>query len=156
MIHQFSRNRIPVHIVELLAKFLFAPNIEVIEPGLPESRQISDTFGKREAQLPCRRAASLSPQVPRDALLQHLQDNRWRVFLRLADEQMHVIRHNHVSDQQESVTFTNLAEGLDEEVSRPQGVEQRQPPIAAEREEMYMAVSVVALQTLRHDANPHA
>ncbi len=130
MLHQLSCNWIRMHIVKLLAKFLSAPNIEVIESGLPESWQISDTFCKREAQLPCRRTASLSPQIPRNPLLQHLQDNRWRGFLRLADEQMHVIRHNHVSDQQEFVTFTNLAKGLDEEVSRPQGVEQWQPPIA--------------------------
>ena len=70
-----------MHIVKLLAKFLFAPNIEVIESGLPESRQISDTFCEHEAQLPCRRTASLSPQIPRNPLLQHLQDNRWRGFL---------------------------------------------------------------------------
>src|SRR6266571_4737292 len=136
MLHQLSCNWIRMHIVKLLAKFLFAPNIEVIESGLPESWHVPHTSRKREAQLRCRGTASPFPQIPRDALLQDLQDNRWRVFLRLADEQMHVIRHNHVSDQQELITFTNLAKGLDEEVSRPRGVEQWQPPIATKREEV--------------------
>src|SRR5260370_18099713 len=81
MLHQLSCDWIRMHIVKLLAKFLFAPKIEVIESGLPESRQISDTFCEHEAQLPCRRRASRSPQIPRNPLLQHLQDNRWRGFL---------------------------------------------------------------------------
>jgi hypothetical protein len=42
------------------------------------------------------------------------------------------------------------------EVPRPHGVEQRQPPIATEGEEMQMAASIVTPQTLRHDTNPHA
>jgi hypothetical protein len=72
----------------------------------------------------------------------------WRAF---ADEQMQVIGHNHVSHQQELVTFTNLPEGVHEEISRPPRLEQRQAPIATGREEVQISVSIVAFQTFRHN-----
>src|SRR5713226_10532510 len=67
---------------------------------------------------------------------------------------MHVVRHNHVSHQQEFVALTNLPQRVYEEVSRPDRVEQRQPPMATKREEMQMAAAVVALQSFRHKTTP--
>ena len=69
---------------------------EVIESGLPEARHIPVAFCKREAQLPYWRAAPASPEIPRDALLQHFQDEGWRGLGGFADEEMHVIRHDHI------------------------------------------------------------
>jgi hypothetical protein len=63
-----------MHGLELLANFLSAPDIEVIESGLPEARQIPVVFRKSEAQLPGWRTAPAFPEIPRDALLQHSQD----------------------------------------------------------------------------------
>src|SRR6202171_3639427 len=140
---------------------------EVIESGLPEARHIPVAFCKREAQLPCWRTVPAFPEIPRDALLQHFQDNGWGAFGGFANEQMHVIGHDHIRvrallgarrkfDQQEFVAVTNFPKGLNENIARSRRVEQRQPPIATKREEMQMAASVVTLQTFRHDTNPHA
>jgi hypothetical protein len=83
-----------MHVVELLANFLLTPDIVVMESGLPESRQSLLAFGKRQAQLLWCRAAPASAEIPRDALLQGFQHNRWRCLGGFADEQMHVIGHN--------------------------------------------------------------
>jgi len=45
---------------------------------------------------------------PRDALLQHFQDNGGCALGGFADEQMNVVGHDHISDQQEFVAFTNF------------------------------------------------
>src|SRR6267143_3337006 len=145
-----------MHVLEFLANFLFTPHIEVIKSGLPEARQIPVACCKCAARLPCRRAAPASPEIPRDALLQHFQDFGWRALGAFADEQMNVVGHDHISDQQEFVAFTNFSQGLDEDVARSRRVEQRQPPITTEREEMQMAPSIVSLQTFWHKTNPHA
>src|SRR5713101_6129232 len=67
---------------------------------------------------------------------------------------MHVVGHDHVSDQQEFVALANLSQRVYEEVSRPDRVQQRQPPIATKREEVEMAAAVVALQSFRHKTTP--
>ena len=156
MFHELSCHRVRMHVLEFLANFLFTPHIEVIKSGLPEARQIPVACCKCAARLPCRRATSASPEIPRDALLQHFQDNGGCALGGFADEQMNVVGHDHISDQQEFVAFTNFPQGLDEDVARSRRVEQRQPPITTEREEMKMAPSIVSLQTFRHNTNPHA
>ena len=108
-----------MHVLKLLANFLFTPDIEVIESGLPEARQIPVVYCKLEAQLPCRRPTPTFPEIARHALLQHFQNNGWRALGGFADEQMHVIGHDHSED-----------------VTLKRGVEQWQPPNAAEREKM--------------------
>jgi hypothetical protein len=125
MLHQLSRYRVRVHVFELLANFFLAPNIEVIESGLPETRKTFVPSCKCEAQLPCRRAPLASPEILRNALLQHFQNDRWRGLGGFADQQVHVIGHDHVADQQEIVSLTNLAESVHEEVSPLLGIEQR-------------------------------
>src|SRR5689334_11791035 len=143
-----------MHVFKFLANFLLAPHVEVIESGLPESRQTAVASCKRQAQLLRRRAAPASAEIARDALLQNFQNQRWRSFRSLADEQVHVIGHDHVSNQQEFVPLTNLAESLHEEISRSCCAEQRQPPITTEREEVQISPSMEAFQTFRHDKTP--
>src|SRR6266404_4895208 len=145
-----------MHVLELLANFLFTPHIEVIKSGLPEARQIPVACCKCAARLPCRRATSASPEIPRDALLQHFQDDAGCALGGFADEQMNVVGHDHISDQQEIIALTNFPHGLDEYFSRSPRVDQRNPSITTEREEMQMAPSIVSLQTFRHKTNPHA
>src|ERR1700730_13633464 len=96
-----------MHVVQFLTNFLTTPHIEVVESRLPEARQIPAAFCKREAQLPCWDTAPAFPEIPRDALLQHFQEKGWRGLGGFADEQMHVIRHHHISDQRDFVAFTN-------------------------------------------------
>src|ERR1700686_1628245 len=89
---------------------------EDIESGIPGGGRITVAFCKREAQLPCWCAAPAFPEIPRDALLQHFQDEGWRGLGGFADEEMHVIGHDHISDQRKLVAFTNFRKGLDEDI----------------------------------------
>lgn len=47
--------------------------------------------------------------------------------------------------------FANLSQCVHKQISRPHGIQQRQPAVATEREEVQMAASVIAPQTLRHE-----
>jgi len=67
-----------------------------------------------------------------------------------------VIGHDHVSNQQEFIPLTNLAESLHEEISRLHGAEQLQPSIATEREEVQIPAPMAAFQIFGHVQNPHA
>src|SRR6266436_5767141 len=66
---------------------------------------------------------------------------------------MHMIRHNHVADQQKFIAFTNLPQRPHKQTSRPHRLERRQTVITAEREKMQIAPAIVALQFLGHKPN---
>ena len=51
MFCQPFRDRVRMHVLELLVNFPFTPDIEVIESGLPEAWQIPVVFCKSEARL---------------------------------------------------------------------------------------------------------
>src|SRR5882762_1088052 len=53
MFCQPFRDRVRMHVLELLANFPFTPDIEVIESGLPEAWQIPVAFCKCEGRLHC-------------------------------------------------------------------------------------------------------
>jgi hypothetical protein len=75
-----------MHVVELLANFLLTPDVEVIEPGLPETQRTPVIFCKCETQLSGRRPALASPQITLDALLQYLQHDGRQALGGFADE----------------------------------------------------------------------
>src|SRR6267154_6512491 len=66
---------------------------------------------------------------------------------------MHMIRHDHVADQQKFIAFTNLPQRLHKQISRPHRLEQRQTAITAEREKMQITPAIVAPQFLGHKPN---
>jgi hypothetical protein len=67
-----------MHIIQFLRQFPFTLNIEVIISGLPKwVRPVT--------------------QLARNDLLKHLQPNRQFASLRFAQQQMHVLGHNHKS-----------------------------------------------------------
>ena len=87
-------------------------------------------------------------------MFQHLQHCRWRAFLRLAHQQMHMVGHHYVPYKKESVFSVDPAQFLDEQVSCPHRPEQRQPPVTAEGQKMKMSMPVIPLQSLRHAKPP--
>ena len=82
---------------------------------------------------------------------------RGRTLLRLAHQHMHTIRHHHIFHQEESVLLPNSAKFLHEEISGRHPRKQRQAPITAKRYRVELALTIVALQSLRHGTpNPPA
>ncbi len=69
----------------------------------------------------------------------------------LGDEQVDVFGHHHVTDELESVSCSDLTENLNKGVASAHRAEEWKPPVAAERDEVQVAETVDALETLRHD-----
>src|SRR5712664_1038606 len=150
MLHESSHYRIRVHVLQFLFPLLVTVHVEIVEPWLPELRQLRDELRKSQGKLPLGRRPLLPPHLPGDALLEHLQHRRGSPLLWLADQQMHMIRHDHVAHQKESILSPNPAQFLDKQVFCSRYPEQRQPPVATERQKMKMTLPVVALQSLWH------
>ncbi len=119
MLHQLSLYRIGVHILQLLLQLLFAPYIEIIKSALPKMLPIHPVSVKRQRQLRAVRSFSLFQEIPRDLLFQYLQYLRWIFLRRLTDQQMHMFRHHHISDDTEPVPAPNFIQDLYKTVPRP-------------------------------------
>src|ERR1700733_14064884 len=78
-LHQPPPDRIAMNITKLFGLPGVAPHVEIIVAGLPE------------------RAALRATQAPGYVLLQHLQRDGKFGSLRLSQQQMNVLRHDHIS-----------------------------------------------------------
>src|SRR5712692_5875982 len=63
---------------------------------------------------------------------------------------MHMVGHDHIAHQQESILSPNSAELLDEHIPCPRCSEEGQPPVTTEGHKMKLTLPVVALQSRRH------
>ena len=70
--------------------------------------------------------------------------------LRLAHEQVHVLGHDHVAHESETVLHPHFIERTQELVPCFRRPEPWQSPVTAKREEMQIAATVIALQILWH------
>ncbi len=146
---QFAFDGVPVHVLELFVLLLFGEHIEIVEAALPEAAQRA-CVGIPQCQLRRVASAGLAAQPPRDALLEDLHYCRGRAGRGLADQQVHVLRHNHVADDAELVLAANFPENPYEHVACPRRAQQRQSTITTAGDEMKMALAVITLQSLRH------
>ena len=62
---------------------------------------------------------------------------------------MDVLRHNYVSDHNESVTLADLLEYLEEEISSPRTTQQGTPMITTAGDEVQVPRVVITMQALR-------
>ena len=63
---------------------------------------------------------------------------------------MDVLRHNYVSDHNETVTLADLLEYFEEEISSPRTTQQGTPMITTAGDEVQVSSVVIAVQALRH------
>src|SRR6266852_1608069 len=103
MLDQSPAYRVTMHVLEFLSYFPSCVYVEIVKPRFPEAARILLRLGKVQAQLSPRWASPLLPHFARHSLLQHLQHRRRRAPPRLTDEQMHMLRHDHVTQKQETV-----------------------------------------------------
>src|SRR5882757_9309228 len=66
---------------------------------------------------------------------------------------MHMIRHDHVTHQQEFVALVNCAQRAHKQVSRTNGTQQRQSAVTTERHKVQVAAAIIAFQIFR-DVRP--
>ena len=141
VIDQSSLQRIHVHVVKLLDSLLQAPDVEVVKPSLPHSRLRRLAAFKVQIQLSSGRSL-LAAQAARDSLLQNLNHSRRRSLGRLSDQQMNVIRHDHVTHQRKTIAVPDLAENLNKHIPGTNRTKQRHAPITTEGNEVKMPAPV--------------
>jgi hypothetical protein len=134
-----------MNVVQFFFLLFYASNVEVIKPGLPELRVTIGRWLFPQFYLRIRCFSFLPAQRPRDALFQGLHHVGRSSHIRLADQQVDVLGHHHKSEQREIVPATDRGEDLEKAVPGTSGSQQRQSPVAAERDEVQVARAVPAL-----------
>ena len=69
----------------------------------------------------------------------------------LSDEQMDVLRHDHVSNYNETTASSNLLEDFKKQVPAARGAQQRTPMITTKGDEVQVSGAIAAMQTPGHD-----
>jgi hypothetical protein len=120
-----------MNIAELFDKLIVRPNIEIVIPLLPEMR-------------------GLSNQPPRYALFERLDRIRERSAARFAQQQMHMVGHDHVCvDTKIEAAPDPLKSSLENTLRRR--IAKIVPPMpAGERDKVRLSGGVKALQPCRH------
>ena len=143
---QFSLYRIQVHVEKFLVFLLSAPDVEIVKSLLPKTSMFCPVWLESKAQLRSGGAAFRPlAKAARNALLENLQDWRRSANLRLADEQVDVLGHEHIPGQCEAVTVPDFSQDLHHNVFRVRGGQQREPAVTTESDEMEVALSVVSV-----------
>ncbi len=130
-----------MHVGQLLRDFLLAEHVEVIRAGIPEGRRIG--------VLRQTRAAS-GQALTRYALLQNLHGHGNASFVRLSDEQVDMLRHDHIANHLEFIFLTYFFKDLQEQVSPRSGAEEWLPLVTATGDEMEVATSIEPAQSFEH------
>ena len=90
------------------------------------------------------------PQPPRHSLLQHLHHHRRIRLLRLPNQQMNVLRHHDVADDDEPIPPPHFIKNDQKRIPRPHRPQKRQTPITTESNEMQLRSPIAPLEILRH------
>jgi hypothetical protein len=93
-------------------------------------------------------ALGISRHTPQS--LQHLHHHRRIRLLRLADQQVHVLRHHHIPDDCEPIAPPHFIKNDQKRIPRPHRPQKRQSPITTETNEMQLRSPIAALEILRH------
>src|SRR5207248_7565094 len=89
-------------------------------------------------------------QPPAEPLFQHLNDDRRIPALWFAQQQVYVLRHDHIADNHEPITSAYLLQDFDEEIAPPRRPQHRSSLITAEGDEMQVASAVISFKTCGH------
>ena len=116
MPYQLSSHRISVHVVQFLPALPSTPHVKIIESPLPKALRPARLFRKRKPELSSGVPHSSLTQRSRDSLLQYLHHFGQRTFGRLAHQQVHVLWHQHIPNQQERMTLSHFPKNSHEHI----------------------------------------
>ncbi len=138
-----------MHVSQLLHALLRGPNAKVIETSLPE-RAPRKTVSEQAALA---RVASFAPRQQRKggALLQDLHHGGRCSDLRLRNQQVNVLRHHHLSHDDEPITLAGLFQNREEAVAGARGVEKRQSLVTGTGDKVQVMRTVTAMQAAGHN-----
>jgi hypothetical protein len=127
VLHQSSSDRVAMNIAQLLGLFGVAPYVEIVIARLPEW------------------AALRATKALGYVLLQHLQCHGKFGSLRLGQQQMNVLRHDHISGNVKAIPLACIFEGFFEDIAGVRGAQSGRAGIATEGNEMKAACFLVSL-----------
>jgi len=134
---------------QLLHPLALAPHIEIIKAMLPYMLRVP---GKEFLLSPTAPLGELPQYPPRESLLNRLHDAGRIALLRFADQQVDVLRHDHVTYDNETVALPYLFEDAQEQIT-PRAAQPALPMIATASDEVQMLGAVIALEVSRHTFN---
>jgi len=146
-IYQSAFHRIAMHVAQFLESFFRGPYVEIIEARLPEG---AACFFAKQLPLPRVAALSFRQQRLRRALFHHLHYGGRTPHLGFGQQQVHMLRHDHVADDNEAVTLTCLFENLEETAFRFWAVEERQSSITGASDKVQVVSAVGAVKVGGH------
>ena len=132
---QSPRDRIAMHVLEFLASLFRAVHVEIVKSRLPETRRLRQSV-KCERLLDRGHFSAPAAHPLGDAQFEAMHHRGWVARFRLADQQVHVLRHDYVADYNEAVLGSNLFERAHERVPRARRSQQRQPAVTTEGDEV--------------------
>ena len=144
--NEAALDRVVVHIPEFLGPLVGTPDVEVVVANLPEGMVVRPF----PYLLQRTRKSGAGEQLVGADLLEHLQSRCQRASLRLADEKMHVLRHDNVSSDEESVPYAGALQSEFENTARGWSAEKRSPAVTTEGDEVEMTGLMVASESPGH------
>jgi hypothetical protein len=131
--HQTALYRIAVHVAQFLDALVFGPHVEVVESLLPDMlRRVLEEDGLRRVAT----ASRLRQDPPGKAEFESLHHGRRILLLRLADQQMNMLGHDHVADDDERIALAHLFQHRQKKVAAARSAEHRLPAITTASDEM--------------------
>src|SRR5882724_1517446 len=148
--YQSTGQRIAVHVIQFLPFLPVGVHVEVVKARLPEGSRPLRRFWKGEPELSRGAFVLWPPQFPGNPLFQHLQHRGRCAFVWLADQEMHVLRHDHISNKRESVLGAHSRKLANKYIPGALGFQQGEATITTKRQKVQMTPAVMALQPFWH------
>lgn len=130
-----------MHVAQFLNALLLLENIEIVESRLPEAPRC----GIREEHVLASVALASPERAARTRLFECFDRRRKVLALRLGDQQVKVLGHDDVTDDTKAVRDPRLFKDVQDEIATSCGTEKRTPTVTAERDEVKVSFSVIAL-----------
>src|SRR5260221_5432304 len=149
MRHEFLHHWIRMHVFDLLPHLFPRIHIEIVIPPLPEAPQFSLAISRPRSHL-LQRCGFLPAHKPGNPLLEDLHHFRRRRRLCLPNHQVHVLRHDHIPRQRETIFGPHLSQNLHREIARPSRFQQCPAVVATESDEVQVLASRHPPEICRH------
>jgi len=130
-----------VNVVQLLSEFLLAEHVKVIRAGKPEGRRCS-IFPQT--------GADAGKALMRHPLFENLHDYRDASFVRLSDEQVDMLWHDHIANNMEFVFLPDFFKYLQEQISARRRAEKWFSLVATTGYVVEVATSIEPAQSFGH------
>ena len=138
-----------MQVVQLLHPLARGPDIEVVETRLPERRALRGL--SEQVGLPRIAGATLGQQGARCSLFQNLHDLGRSSDFRPAQEQVNMLGHHNIFNNDKPVALPRLFQNGKEAVAALGRTEPLAPPVTGTRDKVQVVRAVKTVEVVRHD-----